>query len=261
MTSGVDMCGRTVVVLVGRNIPVTLIDIEKALLYFIHVMDHIAVKEYVPMWSLLAPMDRDLQLPPRGKRLGNKESTPPVLSSWFLGGGGWIGLGLFLTSGPFKKNLKAFYFVHPTFRSKVSTWFFTTFSVSGLKDKVRYLDTLQQLFTCMRPEQVDIPPFVLDYDAQRPYGGYQRHHARAASQRRKAADILFLSNKHNGPVSEEEEDFSRFQPAGHQHATGTPSLSPPNSLLCSSGAGFQEMFSGCRLFSSNNNVAPRSTVC
>jgi len=26
---GVDMCGRTVVVLVGRNIPVTIIDIEK----------------------------------------------------------------------------------------------------------------------------------------------------------------------------------------------------------------------------------------
>lgn len=26
---GVDMCGRTVMVLVGRNIPVTVIDIEK----------------------------------------------------------------------------------------------------------------------------------------------------------------------------------------------------------------------------------------
>lgn len=29
MSPGVDMCGRTVMVLVGRNIPVTLIDIEK----------------------------------------------------------------------------------------------------------------------------------------------------------------------------------------------------------------------------------------
>jgi len=27
--SGVDMCGRTVMVIVGRNIPVTLIDMEK----------------------------------------------------------------------------------------------------------------------------------------------------------------------------------------------------------------------------------------
>lgn len=29
VSPGVDMCGRTVMVLVGRNIPVTLIDIEK----------------------------------------------------------------------------------------------------------------------------------------------------------------------------------------------------------------------------------------
>lgn len=49
---------------------------------------------------------------------------------------------------------------------KVSTWFFTTFSVSGMKDKVRYLDNLQQLFTCIKPEQIDIPPFVLEYDAR-----------------------------------------------------------------------------------------------
>ncbi|KAK5890048.1 hypothetical protein CesoFtcFv8_013617 [Champsocephalus esox] len=48
--TGVDLCGRTVMILVGRNIPVTLIDIEKALLYFIHVMDHITVKEYVMVY-------------------------------------------------------------------------------------------------------------------------------------------------------------------------------------------------------------------
>lgn len=72
MLAGVDMCGRTVMVVVGRNIPVTLLDLEKvalrssklfwgviwlivrvhtqALLYFIHVMDHITVKEYVMVY-------------------------------------------------------------------------------------------------------------------------------------------------------------------------------------------------------------------
>lgn len=49
---------------------------------------------------------------------------------------------------------------------QLSTWFFTTFSVSGVKEKVHYLDSLQQLFTCIRPEQMDIPPFVLEYDAR-----------------------------------------------------------------------------------------------
>lgn len=140
--TGVDMCGRTVMVVVGRNIPVTLIDIEKALLYFIHVMDHITVKEYVMVYFHTLTGEHN------------------HLDSDFL-------KNLYdIVDAKFKKNLKAFYFVHPTFRSKVSTWFFTTFSVSGMKDKVRYLDNLQQLFTCIKPEQIDIPPFVLEYDSR-----------------------------------------------------------------------------------------------
>lgn len=35
-----------------------------------------------------------------------------------------------------------------------------------MKEKVHYLDGLQQLFSCIRPEQIDIPPFVLEYDAR-----------------------------------------------------------------------------------------------
>lgn len=66
----------------------------------------------------------------------------------------------------YKRNLKAVYFVHPTFRSKVSTWFFTTFSVSGLKDKIHHVDSLHQLFSAISPEQIDFPPFVLEYDAR-----------------------------------------------------------------------------------------------
>ncbi|XP_019963323.1 ganglioside-induced differentiation-associated protein 2 [Paralichthys olivaceus] len=140
--TGVDMCGRTVVVVVGRNIPVTVIDLEKALLYFIHVMDHVTVKEYVMVYFHTLTGEHN------------------HLNSDFL-------KNLYdIVDAKFKKNLKAFYFVHPTFRSKVSTWFFTTFSVSGLKDRVRYLDNLQQLFTCIKPEQLDIPPFVLEYDAR-----------------------------------------------------------------------------------------------
>uniref|UniRef100_A0A8C9XZS9 Ganglioside induced differentiation associated protein 2 n=1 Tax=Sander lucioperca TaxID=283035 RepID=A0A8C9XZS9_SANLU len=142
--TGVDMCGRTVMILVGRNIPVTLIDIEKALLYFIHVMDHITVKEYVMVYFHTLTSEHN------------------HLDSNFL-------KNLYdIVDTKFKNNLKAFYFVHPTFRSKVSTWFFTSFSVSGMKDKVRYLDNLQQLFTCIKPEQIDIPPFVLEYSIRGP---------------------------------------------------------------------------------------------
>ncbi|CAB1347301.1 unnamed protein product [Coregonus sp. 'balchen'] len=144
--TGVDMCGRTVMVLVGRNIPVTLIDMEKALLYFIHVMDHITVKQYVMVYFHTLTREHN------------------HLDSEFL-------KKLYeIVDTKFKNNLRAFYFVHPSFRSKVSTWFFTTFSVSGMKQKVHHVETLQQLFTCILPEQIDIPPFVLEYNARvRPY--------------------------------------------------------------------------------------------
>lgn len=140
--TGVDNCGRTVMVVVGRNIPVTLIDMDKALLYFIHVMDHIAVKEYVLVYfhtltSEYNHLDSDFL-----KKLYD------------------------VVDIKYKRNLKAVYFVHPTFRSKVSTWFFTTFSVSGLKDKIHHVDSLQQLFSAISPEQIDFPPFVLEYDAR-----------------------------------------------------------------------------------------------
>ncbi|XP_008326733.1 ganglioside-induced differentiation-associated protein 2 [Cynoglossus semilaevis] len=150
--TGVDICGRTVMVVVGRNIPVNLIDLEKALLYFIHVMDHITVKEYVMVYFHTLTAEHN------------------QLNSDFL-------KNLYdIVDAKYKKNLKAFHFVHPTFRSKFSTWFFTTFSVSGIKDKVRYLDSLQQLFTCIKPEEIDIPPFVLEYDI-RVNGPYHPAHS------------------------------------------------------------------------------------
>uniref|UniRef100_A0A8C2FLW1 Ganglioside induced differentiation associated protein 2 n=1 Tax=Cyprinus carpio TaxID=7962 RepID=A0A8C2FLW1_CYPCA len=140
--TGVDLCGRTVMVVVGRNIPVTLIDMEKALLYFIHVMDHITVKEYVMVYFHTLTGEH------------NHLDTDFLKKLYDI------------VDAKFKKNLRAFYFVHPTFRSKVSTWFFTTFSVSGLKEKVHHIENLQQLFTCILPEQIDIPPFVLEYDSR-----------------------------------------------------------------------------------------------
>ncbi|KAA0715885.1 Ganglioside-induced differentiation-associated protein 2 [Triplophysa tibetana] len=140
--TGVDRCGRTVMVVVGRNIPVTIIDMEKALLYFIHVMDNITVKEYVMVYFHTLTGEH------------NHLDTDFLKKLYDI------------VDAKFKKNLRAFYFVHPTFRSKVSTWFFTTFSVSGLKEKVHHIENLQQLFTCVLPEQIDIPPFVLEYDTR-----------------------------------------------------------------------------------------------
>uniref|UniRef100_F7B869 Ganglioside induced differentiation associated protein 2 n=1 Tax=Xenopus tropicalis TaxID=8364 RepID=F7B869_XENTR len=94
--SGVDNCGRTVMVVVGRNIPVLLIDMEKALLYFIHMMDHVAAKEYVLVYFHTLTGEHNH---PDSDFLKNMYDIVDV---------------------KYKKNLKALYFVHPTFRSKVS---------------------------------------------------------------------------------------------------------------------------------------------
>ncbi|XP_072254580.1 ganglioside-induced differentiation-associated protein 2 [Pyxicephalus adspersus] len=140
--SGVDNCGRTVIVVVGRNIPVLLIDMEKALLYFIHMMDHIAAKDYILVYFHTLTGEHN--------HLGS-DFLKNVCD---------------VVDGKYKKNLKALYFVHPTFRSKVSSWFFTTFTISGLKDRVHQVESLHQLFTAIAPDQIEIPPFVLDYDAR-----------------------------------------------------------------------------------------------
>jgi hypothetical protein len=128
-------------VVIGRNIPVTLIDMDKALLYFIRVMDHITVKEYALVYfDTLSGEDNHLDCNFLKK--------------------------LYDVDIKCKRNLKALYFIHPTFHSKVSTWFIPTFSVSGLKDKIHHVGSLQQLFSAISPEQIDFPHFVLECDAR-----------------------------------------------------------------------------------------------
>ncbi|GAB5575428.1 ganglioside-induced differentiation-associated protein 2 [Prionailurus iriomotensis] len=162
--TGVDNCGRTVMVVVGRNIPVTLIDMDKALLYFIHVMDHIAVKEYVLVYfhtltSEYNHLDSDFL-----KKL--YDVVDVKIQEEFEG-------CLFCSSNISFKDDMSIYVEDPVVSSeklveliKVSTWFFTTFSVSGLKDKIHHVDSLHQLFSAISPEQIDFPPFVLEYDAR-----------------------------------------------------------------------------------------------
>lgn len=74
---------------------------------------------------------------------------------------------------------------------QVSTWFFTTFSVSGLKDKVHHIENLQQLFTCILPEQIDIPPFVLEYDTRVSIQSFHTHTPQSYPQ--KSFNTLQLS--------------------------------------------------------------------
>ena len=46
------------------------------------------------------------------------------------------------------------------------TWFFTLFSAASIKDRVHFLTGVQYLYDFIGPDQLEMPPFVLEYDLQ-----------------------------------------------------------------------------------------------
>ncbi|XP_078001446.1 protein GDAP2 homolog isoform X2 [Glandiceps talaboti] len=138
--SGTDFFGRPVIFFVGRNFPAGSIDLDKTVLYLIQVLDSIVNKDYVIVYfhTLSTPVNH------------------PDLS--------WIKQVYNLLDYKWKKNLKAFYIIHPTLWCKVLTWFFTTFTASTLKHKIHSHAGVKILYNLIPPEHLDIPPFVLDHD-------------------------------------------------------------------------------------------------
>jgi hypothetical protein len=47
---------------------------------------------------------------------------------------------------------------------QILTWFFTTFTASNIKDKVKMVYGIEYLYSQVNPDQLDVPPFALDYD-------------------------------------------------------------------------------------------------
>lgn len=138
--SGVDFLGRPVVVFVGRHFQVRNIDLNKAVAYFINVLDKIVNRDYVIVYL---------------HTLSSEENQPPLSFLKDL---------YHLVDNKYRRNLKAFYIVHPTVWAKIVTWFFTTFTASSIKEKVHFLSGIQYLYDWIDPDQLEIPAFVLEYD-------------------------------------------------------------------------------------------------
>ncbi|KAL3882091.1 hypothetical protein ACJMK2_028462 [Sinanodonta woodiana] len=140
--TGVDRFGRPVVAFVGKNFPANSVDLEKALLYLIRILDPVVEKDYVVVYF---------------HTLTTGENQPPM---------NFLKTVYSVLDHKYRKNLKTFYIIHPTWWSKLATWFFTTFTASDIKSKVQNLTGVQYLYAKINPDQLDIPPFVLDYDIQ-----------------------------------------------------------------------------------------------
>ncbi|CAH0605693.1 unnamed protein product [Chrysodeixis includens] len=138
--SGVDRLGRPVVVFIGKWFPIGEIDLDKALLYLIKLLDPIVRGDYVIAYF---------------HTLASSANHPPF---W------WLKEVYTVLPYKFKKNLKAFYIVHPTFWTKMMTWWFTTFMAPAIKAKVHNLPGVEYLYSVMARDQLDVPAFVTEYD-------------------------------------------------------------------------------------------------
>ncbi|KAH3889005.1 protein GDAP2 homolog [Dreissena polymorpha] len=140
--TGQDKFGRPVIVFVGKNFPAEAVNLEMALLYAIRLLDPIVDRDYVIVYFHTCT---------------DSDNLPPV---------SFLKNVYHVLDHKYKKNLKSFYIVHPTWWSKFATWFFTTFTASDIKQKVHSLKGVQYLYSRINPDQLDIPSFVLDHDIQ-----------------------------------------------------------------------------------------------
>ncbi|CAH1799843.1 unnamed protein product [Owenia fusiformis] len=140
--SGVDRMGRPVVIFVGRNFASDKVDLVKALLYFINLMEPLVSQPYVMVYL---------------HTLTSRDNQPHM---------GFLKEVYYLVDDKYRDNLRALYVVHPTVWTRLMSWFVTTFSISGIRNKVHSLPGVEYLYTKIRPDQLDIPAFVLDHDIQ-----------------------------------------------------------------------------------------------
>ncbi|XP_053688296.1 protein GDAP2 homolog [Sabethes cyaneus] len=138
--SGVDRLGRPVVVFCGKWFPAHNIDLEKALLYLIYLLDPIVKGDYVIAYF---------------HTLTSSNNYPSLQ---------WLKEVYSILPYKYKKNLKAFYIVHPTFWTKMMTWWFTTFMAPAIKTKVHSLPGVEHLYSAIAKDQLEIPAYITEYD-------------------------------------------------------------------------------------------------
>lgn len=138
--SGTDKWGRPVIVFIGKWFNFNNINLDKALLYLIHLLDTVCKDDYIVIYF---------------HTVTTADNHPSMT---------WIKEVYESLEYKFRKNLKAFYIVHPTFWTKLTAWWFTTFMASGIKKKVQSIGGIEYLYSIMDMNQLEIPAFITEYD-------------------------------------------------------------------------------------------------
>lgn len=142
--AGRDRQGRPVIAFIGKWFPYERIDLDKALLYLIRVLQPIVTNgPYVVVY------------------FHSKTTRGNIPHYW------WIKHVYNSLGYEYKKNLKAFYVVHPTMWTRMTCWWFSTFMAPAIKNKICNIFALQELTTVGITEEdsdLDIPMFIAEYD-------------------------------------------------------------------------------------------------
>eukprot|EP00045_Choanoeca_perplexa_P008770 m.82487 g.82487 ORF g.82487 m.82487 type:complete len:495 (+) comp14615_c0_seq2:77-1561(+) len=81
-----------------------------------------------------------------------------------------------LADDRYMSNLSRIFVVHPSWWTKVTAWFVGTFALPAhVKEKITYIDSLQQLYDYVTESNLQPPKFVLEWDQKK----FPHHHTAA----------------------------------------------------------------------------------
>lgn len=138
--SGYDRLGRPVIVLCGKWFPASECDLEKVTLYIINLLDSIVENDYVLIYFHTRVQTNNV---------------PPLA---------WLRELYYMLTYKYKKNLKAFYIVHPTMLTKIMTWWFSSFLAPAIKKKLFILEGIEHLYAVIAKDQLEIPAYINEHD-------------------------------------------------------------------------------------------------
>lgn len=138
--SGTDSQGRPIIVFIGKWFRQSKFDLEKAVMFLLKVVEPISDSDYVVVYF-------------------HSKTTRDNIPSY-----GWIKDVYNTLSYRYKKNLKAFYIVHPTMWTKLTCWWFSTFMAPAIKNKIQNIHCLTELTPVLDTKELDLPMFITEHD-------------------------------------------------------------------------------------------------
>lgn len=138
--AGYDKHGRAVIVFIGKWFKQSQFDLDKALLYLIKTVDPVASHDYVVMY------------------FHTRTSNDNIPSYW------WIKEVYSSLPYRYKKHLKAFFVIHPTMWTKMTTWWFSSFMAPAIKNKIHNVSAITQLNSVVDEQSLSLPMFITEQD-------------------------------------------------------------------------------------------------